>query len=302
MSQTADTAWDDDPHIFKHNHTDRKFLQDLALTTDYISVVLCIVVILADILLVTVILKYNRLRTRNNYFMLNFALFHILYIVSTPFFYLILDIFYGSSLEVHWYCTWIRLENMGIGLGLTFATGFAVDTYLEAQKIHWFKKYEERYLYVFSFFYFTHFILYLISAGICFNSGMGNNFNFYFLTFYYLILLTITVYVYIKHQKMRILQSKKYSFEVSLMIMLIWLPLYLWYNAINLFFGIEYVTDTVLWYSAFIPEFLAYLSSVMVVWKLWKSNKHYKIAFRKLLLRPVSDVDYEELNVIETCV
>lgn len=296
------TAWDDDPHVFKHNHTEKKFLSDLALTTDYISVVLSVLVVLADVLLIAVILRYRRLRTRSNYYMLNFAIFHILYIISTPCFYFILDLFYGSQLEVHWYCTWIRLENLGIGLGLTFVTGFGGDTYLEAQKFNWFKKYEERYLYVFYFFYFTHFLIYLISGGICFNSGIGNNFNFYFLTFYYIVLLTITIYIYYKQRKLTTIHSKRFTIEVSLMVLLIWLPLHIWYNAINIFFGKVYVTDIVLWYSAFVPEFLAYLSSVMVVWKLWKSNKHYKIAFRKILRMPVSNVDYEELNVNETCV
>lgn len=296
------TAWDDDPHVFKHNHTEKKFLNDLALITDYISVVLCVLVVLADLLLIAVIFKYKRLRTRNNYFILNFALFHILYIISTPCFHFILDLFYGGKLEVHWYCTWIRLENLGIGLGLTFATGLSVDTYIEAQKYHWLKKYEERYLYVFSFFYFTHFLIYLISGGICFNIGIGNNFNFYFLTFYYIILLTITLYIYRKQNKITTFHSKRYTIELSLMVLLIWLPLYVWYNAINIFFGLEYKTDILLWYSAFLPEFLAYLSSVSVVWKLWKCNKHYKIAFRKILRRPVSNVDYEELNVNETSV
>lgn len=300
MNPTPDSPWEDDPLVFKHNHTDQKFLSDLALATDYISIIICVLVVLADLLLVAVILRYKRLKTRNNYYMLNFALFHILYIMSTPCFHFILDLFYGGFLEVRWYCTWIRLENLGIGLGLTFATGFSVDTYLEAQKFNWYKKYEDRYLYVFSFFYFTHFLLYLISAGICFNAGIANNFNFYTLTVYYIALLAITSYIYFKQRNIRIFQSKKYTFEVSLMVLLIWLPLYIWYNAINIFFGSEYITDTVLWYSAFLPESLAYLSSIAVVWKLWRSNKHYKIAFRKFLHRPVSDVDYEELNVNET--
>lgn len=297
-----DTAWDDDPHVFKHNFTEKKFLSDLALTTDYISIILCVLVLLADFLLISVILRYKRLKTRNNYYILNFALFHILYIISTPFFHLIMDLFYGGLLEVHWYCTWIRLENMGIGLGLTFATGFGLDMYIEAQRFHWFRSYEERYLYVFSFFYFTHFLIYLISAGICFNIGLGNNFNFYFLTTYYIVLLCISAYISRFQTKVASFHTKKFTSEVSLMVLLIWLPLFFWYNCINVFFGLEYVTDTVLWYSAFVPEFLAYLSSVAVVWKLWKSNKHYKVAFRKFLRRPVSNVDYEQLNINETYV
>lgn len=295
-----DTAWDDDPHVFKHNHTENPKLNELALVTDYISVILCVIVVLSDILLIVAILRYKRLKTRNNYYVLNFSIFHILYIVSTPCFHLVLDLFYQGHLEVRWYCTWIRFENMGIGLGLTFITGFGVDTFLEAQKFHWFKKYEKRYLYVFSFFYFTHFLIYLISGGICFNSGIGNNFNFYFLTFYYIILLSIILYIYMKQKQSHIIHSKQFTTDISLMVLLIWLPLYIWYNAINIIFGINYVGDIILWYSAFLPEFLAYLSSVVVVWKLWKSNKHYKIAFRKILRRPVSNVDYEELNVNET--
>lgn len=295
------TAWDDDPHVFKHNHTERKFLDYLALATDYINIILCIVVVFADLLLVVVILRYKRLRTRNNYFILNFSIFHIIYIISTPFFHFILDLFYGGHLEVHWYCTWIRFENMGIGLGLTFITGFGVDTYLEEQKFYWFKKYDERYLYVFSFFYCIHFLLYLVSSSICFNIGIGNNFNFLFLTCYYIMLLSIALYFNYKQKKIRMFHSKKFTIEVSLMVLLSWMPLFIWYNAINKFFGLEYITDTVLWYCAFLPEFLAYLSSIAVVWKLWKSNKHYKVAFRKLLRRPVSNVDYDELNVNETC-
>lgn len=298
----TNNAWEDDPFVFKHNHTEKKILNDLAIATDYINMILCTIVVAVDLLLISVILRYKRLRTRNNYYMLNFAIFHILYIISTPFFHFILDLFFGGFLEVRWYCTWIRFENMGIGLALTFSTGFGLDTYLEVQNFSWVKKYEERYLYVFAFFYFLHLILYSISVAICFNAGIGNNFNFYFLTCYYMILLSISIYIYSKHKNMRMSHLRKFTFEISLIVLLIWLPLFIWYNAINKFFGIEYLTDTVLWYCAFLPEYLAYMSSVVVFWRLWKTNKHYKIAFRKILRRPVSNVDYEELNINETVI
>lgn len=283
------SVWEDDPHLEKHGTS---WLEYLALTTDYLSIPFCFFAVFADFSLIHVILKYRRLKNRTNYYLLNFAIFHIVYIVSTPLFYVIVDIFYKNGLEVTWFCTWSRVENFGMILLLTFIAGYGVDVMVEERKPNWFPKYKERYSYLFSFFYFFHLMIYLISASICFKEGFGNSFNFYFLTIYYLLEVIILLYLAISSR-----YEKSYALTVSITILLIWLPLFFVYNLIG------FVKDTgfefFLWYTAFLPEYLAYCSPMIVCYQLWKYNKHFKIAFRKLFKRHVSLPDYEELFMSE---
>ncbi|XP_056643487.1 uncharacterized protein LOC130449581 [Diorhabda sublineata] len=284
------SVWEDDPHLEKHG---RSWLEYLALTTDYLSIPLCFLAVLADYSLIYTVLRYRRLKNRTNYYLLNFAVFHLVYIISTPLFYLILDIFYKDGMEINWYCTWSRVENFGMALLLTFIAGYGVDVLIEDHKPTWFSKYRERYFYLFSFFYFLHFMIYLISASICFKEAFRNNFNFYFLTIYYLLEVIFLLYLGISDK-----YEKSNALTISITILLIWLPLFFVYNLLN------FVKDTnvefFLWYSAFLPEYLAYSSPIIVSCQLWKYNKHFKTAFRKLFKRHVSFPDYEELFMNET--
>ncbi|KAJ8967488.1 hypothetical protein NQ314_002802 [Rhamnusium bicolor] len=299
-----ESPWDENPHVQKPNSTSGKSALDyLGLTTDYLSIPLCAGAILANLLLITVILKYKRLKNRTNFYMLNFAVFHTCYIISTPLFYIVLDLFYNSELEVHWYCVWIRVENFAIGLILTFVGGFGIDAFFEKIRPSWFGKYERRYLYLFSFFYFSHFLMYVTAASVCLKTGFSNNFSFYFLTTYYFVILISVLYVNYKEKKMETnfklsTPNKAYALNISVIILLCWIPLFIFYNLMNIFKNIQKV-EHILWYTAFLPEYLAYCCSIIIVCKLWKSSKHFRAAFRKVFRRPVLDSEYDELNVNE---
>ncbi|XP_072401325.1 uncharacterized protein [Diabrotica undecimpunctata] len=288
------SSWDDDPHLEKPG---RDWLEYLALASDYFSIPLCFISVLCDILLIVVILKYRRLKNRTNFYLLNFAIFHIIYILSTPLFYCIIDIFYTGGIEVRWYCTWSRIENFGMALLLTFIAGYGVDVVVESQNANWFAKYEKRYFYLFSFFYFFHVMIFAISASICFKSGLRNNFNFYFLTIYYLVTAIFLLYLGISNKDGKLVKTKSYALNISIVILLLWLPLFVVYNLINILKKRN--VEIVLWYLAFLPEYLAYSCSIVVCWKLWKGQKQFKTAFRKIFRREVSLVDYEELFMVE---
>lgn len=294
---SENSAWEDDPHLEKSHNHGRDWLEYLALTTDYLSIPLCALAVLADILLIFVIMRYRRLKNRTNFFLINFAIFHILYIISTPLFYIILDIFYENGMDVSWYCTWSRIENYGMALLLTFIAGFGLDVVLEQMKPKWYDKYQKRYLYVFGFFYFLHTMIYAITASICFKEGLKNGFNFYFMTIYYLLIVILLLYLGINNREGKFVKTKAYALNISIAVHLAWLPLFVCYNLINILKNRQ--IEVVLWYLAFLPEYLAYICSIIVVYKLWKNNKQFKTAFRKIFKRHVSLADYEELFMCE---
>ncbi|KAG5886642.1 hypothetical protein JTB14_001004 [Gonioctena quinquepunctata] len=292
------SPWAEDPHVQKPNETGKTALDYFSLTTDFASLPVCSAAVLADIFLIIVILRYRRLKTRTNLFLLNFAVFHAMYIVSTPFFYLVLDILFGGVLEVHWFCLWLRIENFAMALAISFGVGFGIDVVMEAKRLAWFHKYDERYIYVFSFFYFLHAMVYTITGTICFRIGIANNFHFYFLATYYLLGMIVLLYLGIQNRSTKLVANKEWVLNISIILSLCWLPLIFIYSLMFMFIDVHSV-EKVLWYLAFLPEFLAYSASLVAVWQLWKYNTHFKMAFRKLLRRPVSLTDYEELFVSE---
>ncbi|XP_050517681.1 uncharacterized protein LOC126892218 [Diabrotica virgifera virgifera] len=273
------------------------WLEYVTIAADYFSIPLRLISILCDILLIAVILKYRRLKNRTNCYLLNFAIFHIFYVLSIPLFYCIMDLFYPKGLEVRWYCICSRIENFAIALLLTFIAGYGVDVVVESQQANWFPKYEKRYFYLFFFFYFFHVMIFAISANFCFKSGFQNNFNSYFLTTYYLIAVIFLLYLGTNNKDGRLVKTKSYALNISIVILLLWLPLFMVYNLINIVKKRN--VETVLWSLAFLPEFLAYSCSMVVFWKLWKDQKQFKTAFRKIFRREVSVEDYEELFVVE---
>ncbi|KAJ8938314.1 hypothetical protein NQ318_005332 [Aromia moschata] len=148
------------------------FLDYFLIATDYTSIPIYSVAILADVLLMIVVLKYKRLRNRNNLYLLNFAVFHTCYIISTPLFYKVLDLFYERKQRIPWFCVWIRVEDFLSGLTVTFGGGYGIDALLEKIRPFWFYKYEARYLYLFSFLYFSHLLLYVIAVAVCHKKGL----------------------------------------------------------------------------------------------------------------------------------
>nr|CAH7724951.1 unnamed protein product [Callosobruchus chinensis] len=284
--------YEDDPHYHGHRKT---LLEYLSIATDYLSIPVCLTAILTDIMLICFILKYKRLKQRQNYYLLNFALFHFIYIVSTPCLHIVMDIFYSSELDMNWYCAWLRVENFGIFLLLTFVAGFPIDAFIEIRSFRFFKNYERGYFLIFIFFYVFAAILYSAAASVCFKQGFRNNFNFYLVTVYYLVML---VGIFYTSTQIRYKHSTEvnlhYTINVAMSVLLCWLPLFICYSLINIFKDVHNV-EIVLWYLAFLPEYIAYSSSIVMVWQLCKRNKYFRVAFQRLFRRPVDESDYAEL-------
>lgn len=295
------SPWDEDPHLHP-NSSSTSTLEYISTVTDYISIPLCFTAIAADLLLTVIIIKYKRLRTRTNFYLVNFNICHILYIISTPLLYhIISETFYEGYMEVHWYCVWIRVENFAMGLAFSFITGYGVDSFLATAKPSWFSKYKERYPYVFSFFYFGHFLVYLIAASICLKKGFNNNFNFHFLSGYFFVALLCILYVTCKEQRMEknlklSTPHKAYALTVSVIILLMWMPLIVFYNMVIIFADLDKV-EQVLWCTIFLPEYLAYCCPLVIVYKLWQSSKQFTTAFRKVFRMKVLVSEFEQLNV-----
>lgn len=298
--ESEESPWEEDPHL--NSNASTSALEYLSAVTDYFSIPLCAAAIAADIILIAIILRYKRLKTRTNFYLLNFNICHILYIISAPFlYYTISDLFYEGSVEVHWYCVWIRIENYAMALAFTFIAGYGIDTFIERAKPAWFSRYKERYLYVYAFFYFGHFLIYLISTCICLKRGFTNNFNFYFLSCYFFIALFCVLYTTHKEETMEknlklSTPHKAYALTISAIILLMWMPLIIFYNLIIIFKEFE-VVERILWYTIFLPEYLAYCCPFVVVYIAWVSSKQFKTALRKTFRMTVLDSDFDELNV-----
>ncbi|CAG9817545.1 unnamed protein product [Phaedon cochleariae] len=155
--------------------------------------------------------------------------------------------------------------------------------------------------YVFAFLNFFHTLFYVSSSSICFNHGFNSNFSTYFLTTEYLLTAILLLYLGIKNKSERMVASKDWVLSTSLTIVICWLPLFVCYNLIDAFHSVRDV-EIVLWYLAFLPEYLAYSCSMITVWRLWKSNQQFKVAFRKFFRRNVPSAEYEELFMSENTI
>lgn len=276
------------------DHSNNKFLQYLGITVDYLSIPLCITAVVFNIFLIFVTLKHKRLRTRHNFYLVNFAIFHSIYIISTPTLHIIVDAFYNGDIYTKIYCVFLKIENYAILVMLIFTAGYTLDAILEKRQDKCYYLYERFYKYMFMAIQIFGVVSYAIAAGLCYVSA-SETFSFYLLTSFFFLIAGALSYAHWINERKTIFVNATNPLKISLPIIICYLPLIICYSLLHIFKN-NHKIEFFLWYSAFLPEFLAYCCSLVVVYKLYHLDKHFRVAFRKLFRRPVQNADYDELN------
>ncbi|XP_050310683.1 uncharacterized protein LOC126746461 [Anthonomus grandis grandis] len=289
-------------HGLHEGETTRTF----RLATFIISIPLCLLAILIDLLLIFVILKYKAFKSRGNYYILHFAICNVVFLAAEHVLHLSMDLFFGGSIEVQYYCTFIQMENYFLDMCVIFLAGYALDEYIVMISSDYFLyMYKNGFRYVLGAVYPVHFILSFIVTSVCFSNIYDIRFHvsFIFVTVVYVVCMAVLIKIRYDCRKSFFNKNQNLvqSLHVTLFAMLFLLPVIFYYNVLNLAEKIV-VADSdmeVLRVIAVVPEYLAYATSMALIYKLYKHKKFYKLAVCKVFCKAKSnELDFTRLDVL----
>lgn len=274
------------------------------LATFFISIPICLGAVLVDLLLIFIILKFKALKTRGNYYILNYCICNIVFLLSEHVLHLCMDLFFGGYLEVSWYCTFIQLENYFLDMCIVFISFYAFDEYIvNVSGDYFLYMYKNGYKYIIGAVYPFHFILAFIVTNVCFNTAKDIKFHvsFIFVTIVYVICLAVALKIKIDCRKSHFRNNKylKQALSVTMYTLLFFLPVVFYYNMLSIVERI--MTDDnleILRSMAFISEYFAYAASFVLIYKLFKENKFYKLAICKIFCSSNSELDFGRLDIV----
>ncbi|KAL1497791.1 hypothetical protein ABEB36_008689 [Hypothenemus hampei] len=274
------------------------------LTTFFISIPICLVAIVVDLLLIFFILKYRAFKTRGNYYIVNFCICNIVFLATEHVVHLAMDLFFGGQIQSEWYCTFIQLENYFLDMCIVFVAGYAVDEYIVMISSDYFLyMYKNGFKYIIGSIYLLHIVLAFIVSSVCFSSPRDIKFHisFIFVTIIYAICWAIVIKIKIECRKTKF-KSNLYlmqAMSVTQFTLLFFLPLLFYYNVISI--AERIITDDnldVLRMLAFISEYLAYAATFALAYKLFKTNKFYRLAICKIFCKNNSNLDFSRLDIL----
>ncbi|KAH1017459.1 hypothetical protein HUJ05_008099 [Dendroctonus ponderosae] len=287
-----------------HEIHDDASTRTFRLSTFFISIPICLVAVLVDLLLIFMILRYKAFKTRGNFYILNFCICNILFLIAEHVLHLSMDLFFGGSLEIGWYCTFIQLENYFLDLAIVFITVYTVDEYIGMVASDYISyMYKNGFKYVIGCTYLLHLILGFIVSNVCFSSSKDIKFHisFIFMTIVYAICWAVIAKIRYDCRKTAF-KNNKYliqALSVTQLTLLFFLPVVFYYNVLNI--AERIVTDDnldVLRSLAVIAEYLAYSATFGLAYKLFKVNKFYRLAFCKIFRRTNQDLDFSRLDIV----
>lgn len=244
------------------------------------------------------------MKTRNNVYLLHYAICNIIYLSSNTILHIVMDIFFEGYLEVNWYCTLVQIENYFLNLCIMFIAMYALDEYIRIScKNNLLTAYFNGYKYFIGSLYIIHVLFLFIVTGVCFGSTKKVKFDVSFIivtvTYALLLLALIRIAMSLKKELQNIqTQLLRIVLEVSSFVFLFYLPIIVYYNLLNIL-DANHIEDLDIWqvYS-FIFEYMAYSATFVLIYKLFKLNKFFKLAFCKVMCKSRKDLDYSRLDTV----
>ncbi|XP_076266927.1 uncharacterized protein LOC143200332 isoform X2 [Rhynchophorus ferrugineus] len=296
------TDMSEDPDYVSHGHHDHgASWQNLRTATTAISIIISFLALLFDIILIFVTKRYKALKIRNNQYLFHYACCNILFLCSNSIVHLVMDVFFEGFLPKEWYCSLVQLENYFLNLCIVFIGMYAIDEYIRVTCEKNFRSYNSGFRYFIFSVYALHIILMMIVSGVCFSHMETVRFDISFIivTITYVVFLVFVLKIkYTVARRLYDTQTQLLStvLEITLIVYLFYLPVVVYYNLLNIF-DVTDMEGTEIWADfAFIPEYIAYCATFIIVYKLYKLNKFFKLAFCKVMCQSRKDMDYSRLD------
>lgn len=256
-----------------------------------------LVVIAADLFLLVAICRNARLRCKTNSYFIHYAAFNIVAVVATPLFYILMEL-----LNIHpmagmfWYhCVVVQIEATALGMCFLMGVCLCLDWVFEVYNPEWKKKFQVIYNNSIVISYVICFCKVFFTMGSCFDT-VGTR---WFFTYFYVTILVIDVATNVLRNRLKPEPNKKsYSLNAANVIILFWIPLFL-YEISWICFKRSSILEDVLTLISFIPEWIGYGSPIVLLVVLGKTSKDFKKVFIRMFKRSAKDYDEDELDESE---
>lgn len=267
----------------QHHQREIEPLEKYFIISEFIEFISNLVNISAYLFLIIIILRYKKLQTRTNTYIIHLA---ILYLIFSA----IKVILHTLGLD---YDIELVFEQASISiliLYMSIALILALDWFLSGYKPYWFSKYAGCYKYVLTVVYgivLTEYLLTFVYTHMHHMIRKGVSLIFY---------ITIIVILGILNLMKRFvtLDSKSaktaYSFLICNIIIFSLIPVLIWHITLTFVLFKNYILIC----ASIIFEIVWYNHPIIVVYVLGSLNKHFKMAYKKSFKQSVQGYDGDD--------
>ncbi|XP_050518462.1 uncharacterized protein LOC126892788 isoform X1 [Diabrotica virgifera virgifera] len=248
--------------------------------TDTIKFLLCILSIAADICIIIIIIKNPKLKTKTNMYILHYSIWHIVFVVICPIFFVLLDQLHLVDIFPSVFFS-IIYEVIGISVLLLFLLGFclALDWFLNIHSPHFVK----------SSALFNKYAIYLIYLLAAFISVI-----MYFVfeeyipeALYYSIALSLVIFNFLYYSNKKNENNfKSYGLFPANIIVFFWLPLFVFEELLTWSSeSDQYTLSSILLYTMFLADWFSLSMSLVLIITLIRMDTDIEVAMLKLFSR-----------------
>lgn len=251
----------------------------------------------AALFLITIISKYERLKTKTNIFLLHYAIACALDNIMLPvvgiFITLIVETSPTRLQEIH--CIGYQIGASTTLLIVLFAAAISVQWFLQNWKNKWLKKISNFEQYFAFSLYFLYFVKLIVYISDCFLPVIF--FSKLLLLLCYLICFCIIIALnfFSSRQTLNVAQlNTKYQLTVSTYAILSYLPLVFIVLLIHFVENLNF--SIFLYHLVYFAEFLAIGSCILVTYLLGVKNKYFKSVYSKVFKKSVREYNENDLD------
>lgn len=259
----------------------------------FAKVIVCLISVAADMFLAVTILRFKRLQTRINTYILHMCIITSLLYFIIPMFVTILD------LIIHHFAIYYMMEvqNTFLMSYVTFSLILAVDWIVSNYNSPWIAWYHRYYKYCIPVIYFMFFIYTLVTV---FSDGMTMTLMKIFL-YYYIASAVILIALNIVKRFTRVkpeTQKTAYAMTVSNIAIFSFLPTFFIYWLLTYLLPHNFTIDMIFVFIESIVVMLSLSHPIIIVYYLGKENKYFKMAYNKSFKRSIRSYGDDNLDEV----
>jgi hypothetical protein len=260
--------------------------------------------ICASVVLIYVIIKIKRLRSRTNNYILHYAISALIFYTFTTAFEILLHCGLHNLTSGRVFCMLFNIESVCLSLTFTFAAALSVDWLILVTRESWLERYGRIQKYLIVCIYLVHITEYSLVVSSCFDKHIVAE-NSTTLVIYCLAsftVLSVNAFTYFKKPSGDCIRYR-YSLTISTFLVLIWIPV-----VVFAVFVIQYLyfPENII-IRIFVLPFEILLAVVVhgvpIITAFWLSyiSHDFSQAFNTVFKRPSStpdDLDDDEENAL----
>ncbi|XP_050518474.1 uncharacterized protein LOC126892789 [Diabrotica virgifera virgifera] len=286
MAETFDIAKvEEDPFADVNNMTafydeiqkTYDILHYTAYFTDTIKLIICILSIVADFCIITIILKNPKLKTITNIYILHYSIWRIVFMSFFPMFYGFLDLVdLADSIPMIVFWIFVEMNDLSIAVIFLFGLFLALDWFLNIHSPNFvkssalFNKYAIYLIYVVAALVFTlvHFVGMVILDGL-----------------YIVVALSLSVFNFLDYRNPKNENNlKNYGLVPSNIIIFFWLPIFAFEHFLTWSYG-HVTLYSILIFTIFLAEWFSLSMSLVLFITLIKMDRNIEIAMHNIFNR-----------------